>query len=67
MESPLGKAVDLNRGLNVPLERLEAECLYNLFDEAQGVDRRYDSRHNEYTDVWIDYVQTLFRKWRDEA
>ena len=66
VEEPLNQAIALNRGLNVPLELLEAECLMNLLREARGQAVKPLERYNEFTDKWIEYVDGNIRRWREE-
>lgn len=65
VEFPLGKAIDLNRALKVPLEAAEAETLYNLFNDAQGVSRHYTPSENTIIRPWQDYVEKFLKELRD--
>jgi len=53
-------AVNKNKKLAVPLERLEAQTLYNIAAQMLGEEKKYADRFNQYTDVWIDYVEQYF-------
>ncbi len=64
VEPRLKQAIAFDKDISVPLEALEAKCLMNLYDEECGREARYHDRHNEYTDVWIDYVEKKIRAWR---
>ncbi|MCR5349328.1 MAG: toll/interleukin-1 receptor domain-containing protein [Bacilli bacterium] len=64
-EEQLLYALEKDKALSVPLERLEVETLLNKVYLAQGKDARYDNRHNEDTDVWIAYVREYIDElWR---
>ena len=66
VEAPLQTAINLNKSLHVPLELLEAECLYNLLEEAKGNGPKYHDKHNAYTDRWSEYVEQKIRQWRQQ-
>lgn len=60
-EVPCSEAIELDKKLFVNLELLEAETLYNLICETQGISRKYDERFNEFTDKWIEHVEQFIR------
>ena len=49
-------AINKNKAMNIELERLEAETLYNLCNKKLDEPNKYNNRYNKYTDVWINYV-----------
>ena len=64
VEPRLKQAIAFDKDISVPLEALEAKCLMNLYDEACDRPARFNDKHNEYTDVWIAYVEQKIREWR---
>lgn len=64
MKPPLNEALEKAASLSVPVERLEAETLAFLAAEEKGEEPVAVGRHNEYTDVWIDYVKNYIIELR---
>lgn len=59
------KAVEINDKLKIHLEALEAKCLYNLILQEMGQNKLYSDRYNEYTDKWIEYVESFILKIKE--
>ena len=59
------KAVEIDDKLKIYLEALEAKCLYNLILQEMGQNKLYSDRYNEYTDKWIEYVESFILKIKE--
>ena len=59
------RAVEIDDKLKIYLEALEAKCLYNLILQEMGQPKLYNDRYNEYTDKWIEYVESFILKIKE--